>query len=115
MAYMGFKKLAKKVGSKRLAAWIGRKKYGKEKFQEAAAQGKSLKGEESKYMYGGKLPKYSEGGMIEYEDSMVEEKYPNKKAKMMHEMKEGKKEEIMEKKSSKMKAFLKKSKKKLKK
>lgn len=42
MPYMGFKKLAKKVKSKKLAAWIGRKKYGKKRFQKAAAQGKKL-------------------------------------------------------------------------
>jgi hypothetical protein len=42
MPYMGFKKLAKKVKSKKLAAWIGRKKYGKKKFQNAAAKGKKL-------------------------------------------------------------------------
>ncbi len=42
MPYVGFKKLAKKVGSAKLAAWIGRKKYGKKKFQKAAAQHKKL-------------------------------------------------------------------------
>lgn len=42
MAYMGFKKLAKKVGSPALAAYIGRKKYGKEKFQHAAATGHKM-------------------------------------------------------------------------
>jgi hypothetical protein len=40
--YMGFDKTAKAVGSPALAAWIGRKKYGKEKFQKAAAAGKKL-------------------------------------------------------------------------
>lgn len=48
MGYLGFKALAKKVGSKKLAAFIGRKKYGKKKFQEAAAKGKSLKGTKPK-------------------------------------------------------------------
>jgi hypothetical protein len=48
MPYMGFKKLAKKVGSSKLAAWIGRKKYGKKKFQKAAAQHKKLKGYKGK-------------------------------------------------------------------
>ena len=43
MAYIGFKKLANKVGGA-VAASIGRKKYGKKKFQEAAAKGKKLKG-----------------------------------------------------------------------
>jgi hypothetical protein len=38
-----FKKLAKKVGSKALAAYIGRKKYGKKKFQAMAAKGKKRK------------------------------------------------------------------------
>jgi hypothetical protein len=37
-----FKKLASKVGP-RLAAWIGRKKYGKKKFQEMAAAGRRKK------------------------------------------------------------------------
>jgi len=47
-AYMGFKKTTKALASKgaknpeALAAWIGRKKYGKEKFQAAAAAGKKL-------------------------------------------------------------------------
>jgi hypothetical protein len=40
--YMGFAKTAKAVGSPALAASIGRKKYGKEKFQKAAAAGKKL-------------------------------------------------------------------------
>jgi hypothetical protein len=50
MAYMGFEKLTKelvKKGAKdprALAAAIGRKKYGKAKFQKAAAKGKSLRG-----------------------------------------------------------------------
>jgi len=35
-----FKALAKKTGSPALAAWIGRKKYGKRKFQELSEQGK---------------------------------------------------------------------------
>jgi hypothetical protein len=35
-----FKTLAKEVGSKPLAAWIGRKKYGKERFQEMSRKGK---------------------------------------------------------------------------
>lgn len=47
MAYVGFKKLAKKLGGGKkgaaIAASIGRKKYGKKKFQSAAAKGKSLK------------------------------------------------------------------------
>lgn len=48
MAYIGFKNLEKKLSKKgiknpaALAASIGRKKYGKEKFQKAAAQGKKL-------------------------------------------------------------------------
>lgn len=54
MAYVGFKKLAGKLAKqgvrdpKALAAAIGRKKYGKKKFQEAAAKGKSLKGAKPK-------------------------------------------------------------------
>jgi hypothetical protein len=47
MAYVGFKKLAKKLGGDKkgaaIAASIGRKKYGKKKMQTAAAKGKSLK------------------------------------------------------------------------
>ena len=43
MAYMGFDKLAAKVGPA-VAASIGRKKYGKKKFDNAAAKGKKLKG-----------------------------------------------------------------------
>lgn len=39
--YMGFKKLAAET-SPALAAYIGRKKYGKKKFQDAAAKGKKL-------------------------------------------------------------------------
>ncbi len=35
-----FKALSKKVGSPALAAYIGRKKYGKAKFQKLAAGGK---------------------------------------------------------------------------
>ena len=35
-----FKKLSKEVGSPALAAWIGRKKYGNEKFNKLAQQGK---------------------------------------------------------------------------
>lgn len=35
-----FDKLAKKVGSKALAAYIGRKKYGKTKFAKMAAAGR---------------------------------------------------------------------------
>jgi hypothetical protein len=47
-AYMGFDKTTKALANKgaknpqALAAWIGRKKYGKEKFQAAAAAGKKL-------------------------------------------------------------------------
>jgi len=52
MAYVGFKKLAKKLGGGKkgaaIAASIGHKKYGKKKFQEAAAKGKSLKGAKPK-------------------------------------------------------------------
>lgn len=42
--YVGFNKLAADKGPA-LAAWIGRKKYGKDKFQAAAAAGKKLKEE----------------------------------------------------------------------
>lgn len=48
--YYGFKKLREKLKRQgvedpdALAAEIGRKKYGKSKFQKAAIKGKSLKG-----------------------------------------------------------------------
>ncbi len=49
MAYVGFKKLEKKIEKRgdvrdagAVAASIGREKYGKEKFQRAAAKGKKL-------------------------------------------------------------------------
>ena len=35
-----FEKMKKKVGSSALAAYIGRKKYGKAKFQKMASEGK---------------------------------------------------------------------------
>jgi hypothetical protein len=35
-----FKSLAKKVGSKKLAAWIGRKKYGKKRMSRMSAKGR---------------------------------------------------------------------------
>lgn len=38
-----FKALAKKVGSPALAAWIGRKKYGKKKFAKLSAKGRKKK------------------------------------------------------------------------
>jgi len=46
--YMGFEKTSAALAAKgaknpkALAAWIGRKKYGKEKFQAAAASGKKM-------------------------------------------------------------------------
>ena len=56
MAYMGFGKLQKKIESQgkspkaagAIAASIGRKKYGKKKFNNAAAEGKSLRGAAAK-------------------------------------------------------------------
>lgn len=38
--YVGFKKVAKKTGSKKLAAYIGRKKYGKKGMAKLSAQGR---------------------------------------------------------------------------
>ena len=38
-----FKSLSKKVGSKALAAWIGRKKYGAKKMAKMAAAGRRRK------------------------------------------------------------------------
>lgn len=51
MAYVGFDNLVKKLSGKvrnpgAVAASIGRKKYGKAKFQKAASEGKSMKGTE---------------------------------------------------------------------
>lgn len=54
MAYVGFDKLKGKLKGKgikdpgALAASIGRKKYGKGKFQRAAAKGKKMKGMKAK-------------------------------------------------------------------
>lgn len=51
MAYVGFDKLKKKIAAKgdvsdpgAVAASIGRKKYGKGRFQKAAAKGKKMRG-----------------------------------------------------------------------
>ena len=51
MAYVGFQKLESKIAARggvrnpgAVAAAIGRKKYGKAKFQKAAAAGHSMKG-----------------------------------------------------------------------
>ncbi len=44
MAYQGFEKVAKQTGSPELAAWIGRRKYGAKRFNQAAAKGQSLRG-----------------------------------------------------------------------
>lgn len=49
MAYLGFKKLKGKLAKKgarspgALAAWIGRRKYGKKTYQKAAAAGRKLR------------------------------------------------------------------------
>tara|TARA_R100000278_G_scaffold116805_1_gene96424 strand:+ start:1298 stop:1444 length:147 start_codon:yes stop_codon:yes gene_type:complete len=43
-----FDKLAKKVGSKALAAYIGRKKYGKTKFAKMAAAGRKKSKQQNK-------------------------------------------------------------------
>jgi|TARA_R100001163_G_scaffold35096_1_gene27018 hypothetical protein len=56
MAYLGFDKLQKKLEAQgnspkaagAIAASIGRKKYGKKKFNKAAAEGKSLRGAAAK-------------------------------------------------------------------
>jgi hypothetical protein len=50
MAYIGFNRLAAKLrrrgvkNPRALAAYIGRKKYGKARFQRAAARGRPLRG-----------------------------------------------------------------------
>lgn len=51
MAYVGFDKLKAKIGKEKgvsnpgaVAAAIGRRKYGKAKFQKAAASGTKMKG-----------------------------------------------------------------------
>jgi hypothetical protein len=41
MAYIGFKNMPKGM-SPRLRAWIGRRKYGKDKYQRYAAKGKTM-------------------------------------------------------------------------
>ncbi len=41
--YVGFDKLARQVGSPALAAWIGRKKYGKKKMAQFAKAGRRKK------------------------------------------------------------------------
>jgi hypothetical protein len=55
MAYVGFSKLKKKIAAKggvsdpgAVAAAIGRAKYGKQKFQKAAAKGKKMRGMSAK-------------------------------------------------------------------
>ena len=53
MAYVGFKKLEGKLKGKvsdpgAVAASIGREKYGKSKFQKAAAKGKKMRGMKAK-------------------------------------------------------------------
>ncbi len=44
--HIGFAKLSKEVGSPELAVWIGRKKYGKEKFDRAAHDKEKLRDSE---------------------------------------------------------------------
>ena len=51
MAYVGFNRLKAKIAKRgnvrnpgAVAAAIGRKKYGKKRFQQAAARGKKLRG-----------------------------------------------------------------------
>jgi len=49
MAYMGFEKLTSSLQGKvrnpgAVAASVGRKKYGKEQFQHAAAKGQKMRG-----------------------------------------------------------------------
>jgi len=67
MGYMGFeavKKSAAAGGARNpgaVAAAIGRKKYGKEKFQKAAAEGKKMEGMEPKK---GKKKKKGKKGAI---------------------------------------------------
>jgi hypothetical protein len=55
MSYVGFKKLKAEIASKgnvrdpgAVAASVGREKYGKKKFQSAAAKGKKMKGMSAK-------------------------------------------------------------------
>lgn len=60
MAYIGFKKLAAKIGSG-AAAMAGRKKYGDDKFNKAAAEGKKMKGMKPKKS-GGIISKLRHGG-----------------------------------------------------
>ncbi len=46
--HVGFKTLAKQVGSEALAAWIGRRKYGAAKFAQMAAAGRRKAGRRSR-------------------------------------------------------------------
>ncbi len=57
MAHEGFAKVAKSTGSPALTAWIGRKLYGKKKFQEAASRGKPLSEKQRLPEYKGKKGK----------------------------------------------------------
>jgi hypothetical protein len=49
MAYEGMKKLKERGMSGALGSWIGRRKYGKKRFQEAAAEGKKMRGMKPKH------------------------------------------------------------------
>lgn len=68
MGYLGFRKLKSKLSKKgirnpaALAAKIGKAKYGKKRFQKAAAQGKSMKGMPVYKGKGGGMPKWQGRG-----------------------------------------------------
>ena len=71
MAYEGFDKLAAKT-SPAIAASIGRKKYGKKKFQKAASEGKKLEGAKP-------ASKYPSGKSTRYGKMMAKAKANSKK------------------------------------
>lgn len=54
MPYLGWNSPKLKGMSDKLKAYIGRKKYGKKKFQKHAAKGENLKGEKPARGYKGK-------------------------------------------------------------
>ncbi len=66
MAHEGFKAIAKKT-SPALAAYLGRKLYGKKKFQQAAAEGKPLKVNQRLPKFKGKKANASAPNMPRYQ------------------------------------------------
>jgi hypothetical protein len=78
MSYVGFNKLKAEIASKgnvrdagAVAASIGRKKYGKKKFQAAAAKGEKMKGMSAKRnkLYGSFIKKRKPGEVSDVRSS----------------------------------------------